>query len=153
MLLPGQCIAFLYNFRNRMMWMNRTSQRAAIFPPRKKTQVRQWKMIIKFEQMKYSVYIILVSSIMIFLCLHSLTGVKSNHMVLRNPDCAITYHVSTQRQNIIDRNHTWQQCSITMWGDILTTKYGFNLRQICIDNKLHNNKRTLWVQNSVPRMC
>ena len=26
-------------------------------------------------------------------------GVESNHMVLRNPDCAITYHVSTQRQS------------------------------------------------------
>ena len=53
------------------------------------------------------------------------------------------------------RNHTWQQCSVTISEDILTTKYGFNLRQISpisIDNKLHNNKRTLWAQNSVPRM-
>ena len=45
-------------------------------------------------------------------------------------DCAITYHVSTQRQNIIDTTHTWQQCSVTISEDILTTKYGFIQSQI-----------------------
>ena len=35
---------------------------------------------------------------------------------------------SPERQNIIDRTHTWQQCSVTISGDISTTKYGFNLR-------------------------
>ena len=41
------------------------------------------------------------------------------------------------RQNIKDRTHTWQQCSVTTSEDILTTKYGFNLRQnspLSIDN-------------------
>ena len=33
------------------------------------------------------------------------------------------------RQNIIARTHTWQQCSVSTSGAILTTKYGFNLRQ------------------------
>ena len=33
------------------------------------------------------------------------------------------------RQNIITRTHTWQQCSVSTSGAILTTKYGFNLRQ------------------------
>ena len=34
----------------------------------------------------------------------------------------------SERQNIIDRTYTWQQCLVTTSGDILTTKYGFNLR-------------------------
>ena len=46
---------------------------------------------------------------------------------------SLTTHVSTQpqseRQNIIDRMHTWQQCSVTTLEDISTTKYGFSLRQ------------------------
>ena len=60
----------------------------------------------------------------------------SNHMVLREfPDCAITYHMpahsrQSERQNIIDRTHIWQQCSVTISEDILTTKYAFNLRLI-----------------------
>ena len=33
------------------------------------------------------------------------------------------------RQNIIARTHTWQRCSVSTSGAILTTKYGFNLRQ------------------------
>ena len=33
------------------------------------------------------------------------------------------------RQNIITRTHTWHQCSVSTSGAILTTKYGFNLRQ------------------------
>ena len=48
----------------------------------------------------------------------------------------------SKRQNIIDRTHTWQQCSVTLSGDILTTKYGFNLRKISplsIHNELDNN--------------
>ena len=34
----------------------------------------------------------------------------------------------SEQQNIIDRTHTWQQCSVTISEDILTTKYCFNLR-------------------------
>ena len=51
-----------------------------------------------------------------------------------------------ERQNIIDRRHTWQQCSVTISEDILTTKYDFNLREISplsIDNELDNNTNIL----------
>ena len=42
--------------------------------------------------------------------------------------------------------HTWQQCSVTISEDILTTKYSFNLREISplnINNKLDNNTNIL----------
>ena len=48
----------------------------------------------------------------------------------------------SEQQNIIDRTHTWQQYSVTILGDISTTKYGFNLRKIsplCINNELNKN--------------
>ena len=50
------------------------------------------------------------------------------------PDCAIIHYMpahsrQSEQQNIIDRTHTWQQCSVTISKDILTTKYGFNLRR------------------------
>ena len=35
----------------------------------------------------------------------------------------------SERQNIKARTHTWQQYSVSTWGNMLTTKYGFNLRQ------------------------
>ena len=35
----------------------------------------------------------------------------------------------SERQNIIARMHTWQQCSVSTLEAILTTKYGFDLRQ------------------------
>ena len=34
----------------------------------------------------------------------------------------------SERQNIIARTHTWQQCSVNTSEAILTIKYGFNLR-------------------------
>ena len=34
----------------------------------------------------------------------------------------------SERQNIIARMHTWQQCSVSTSEAILTTKYGFNLK-------------------------
>ena len=34
-----------------------------------------------------------------------------------------------ERQNIIARTHTWRKCSVSTSEAILTTKYGFNLRQ------------------------
>ena len=50
-------------------------------------------------------------------------------------DCAITNQLTmsahsrqSEQRNIIDRTHTWQQCSVTISEDILTIKYGFNLR-------------------------
>ena len=49
---------------------------------------------------------------------------------------------ATERQNIMDRTHTWQKCSVTISEDILTTKYGFIQSQISplsIENKLDNN--------------
>ena len=37
-----------------------------------------------------------------------------------------TYHahsLQSERQNIIDRTYTWQQCLVTITEDILTNKY------------------------------
>ena len=48
----------------------------------------------------------------------------------------------SERQNIIDGTHTWQQCSVTTSEDILTTKYGFNLREIS-SLSIDNNTDTL----------
>ena len=63
----------------------------------------------------------------------------------------------SERQNIIDRRHTWQQCSVTISEDILTTKCGFNLRYISplsINNELEYSitTRIFWLETSVPRM-
>ena len=55
----------------------------------------------------------------------------------------------SKRQNIVDRTHTWQQCSVTTSKDILTTKYSFNLRQnspLSIDN---NTGYSRWIRVSV----
>ena len=65
-------------------------------------------------------------------------GVKSNQVVFMFPDCAIIYHVSTpwavgaakHHRQIELVTHSWQQWSITISADILTTKYDFNLREI-----------------------
>ena len=43
--------------------------------------------------------------------------------------CMPAHSRQSERQNIIARMHTWQQCSVSTWEAILTTKYGFNLRQ------------------------
>ena len=45
----------------------------------------------------------------------------------------------SERQNIIARMHTWQQCSVSTSEAILTTKYGFNLRQNSPQN-IENNQ-------------
>ena len=42
----------------------------------------------------------------------------------------------SERQNIIARTHTWQQCSVNTSEAILTTKYGIN-------NELDNNTNIL----------
>ena len=42
-----------------------------------------------------------------------------------------TYHAHSRQsewQNIIDKTHTWQQCSVNISKDILTTKYDFYLK-------------------------
>ena len=42
-----------------------------------------------------------------------------------------TYHAhsrQSERQNITDRTHTWQQCLVTISEDILTTKYDVYLK-------------------------
>ena len=52
----------------------------------------------------------------------------------------------SERQNIIARTHTWQQCSVNTSEAILTTKYGFNLRYISplgINNELDNSTNIL----------
>ena len=65
-----------------------------------------------------------------------LVGVKSNTVVLRvvpwlrnhlGLPLMPAHSRQPERQNIIDRMHTWQQCSVTISEDILT-KYGFILR-------------------------
>ena len=43
-------------------------------------------------------------------------GVKSNHMVLRNPDCAITCHVSTQRPLRAAKHHRQNAYLTAMFG-------------------------------------
>ena len=66
---------------------------------------------------------------------------------------SLTTYASTQqleRQNIIARTRTWQQCSVTTSEDILTTKHGFNLGQnspLSIDN---NSGNSGWIRVSVP---
>ena len=60
----------------------------------------------------------------------------TNHVVvLWFLDCAIAYQLTMsahsrrlKQQNIIDRTHTWQQYSVTILEDILTTKCGFTDR-------------------------
>ena len=42
-----------------------------------------------------------------------------------------TYHAhcrQSERQNTIDRKHTWQQCLVTISEDILATKYNVYLK-------------------------
>ena len=53
------------------------------------------------------------------------------------------------RQNTIDKTHTWQQCSVTTSEDILTTKYGFNLRQILSTTARDTLAGDRWIQGSV----
>ena len=52
----------------------------------------------------------------------------------------------TGRQNIIARTHTWQQCSVSTLGAILTTKYGFNLRQNSPLNIENNTGYSGWIR-------
>ena len=53
------------------------------------------------------------------------------------------------RQNIIARTHTWQQCSVNTSEAILTTKYGFNLRQNSALNIENNTGYSGWIRVSV----
>ena len=70
-------------------------------------------------------------------------------------DCAITYHFmpahsrQSERQNIVARTHTWQQCSVSTSEAILTTKYGFNLRQNSPLNIENNTGYSDWIRVSV----
>ena len=77
-------------------------------------------------------------------------SVKTRGYCEEFPDCTITcmpaHSRLSERLNIIDRTHTWQQSSVTISEDILTIKYGFNLREISplsIDNQPDNNTNTL----------
>ena len=54
----------------------------------------------------------------------------------------------SERQNIIARTHTWQQCSVSTPEAILTTKYGFNLRQNSPLNIEHNTGHPGWIRAS-----
>ena len=54
----------------------------------------------------------------------------------------------SERQNIIARTHTWQQCSVSTSEAILTTKYGFNLRQ---NSPLNIENNSDWIR--VCRAC
>ena len=53
------------------------------------------------------------------------------------------------RQKNIARTHTWQQCSVSTSGAILTTKYGFNLRQNSPQNIENNTGYYGWIRVSV----
>ena len=55
----------------------------------------------------------------------------------------------SERQNIIARTHTWQQCSVSISEAILTTKYGFNLRQNSPLNIENNTGYSGWIRVSV----
>ena len=55
----------------------------------------------------------------------------------------------SERQNIITRTHTWQQCSVSTLEAILTTKYGFNLRQNSPLNIENNTGYSGWIHVSV----
>ena len=57
----------------------------------------------------------------------------------------------SERQNIIARTHTWQQCSVSTSEAILTTKYGFNLRQNSPLNIANNTGYPGWIR--VCRAC
>ena len=75
-----------------------------------------------------------VNNICFFISHVGLPQFKST-WVLRGVSCWLgnhlpCQHTATERQNIIDRTHTWQQCSFTISEDILTTKYSFNQSQI-----------------------
>ena len=52
-------------------------------------------------------------------------------------------------QNIIVRTHTWQQCSVSTSEVILTTKFGFNLRQNSQLNIEKNTGYSGWLRASV----
>ena len=88
-------------------------------------------------------------------------GVKSNYVVLRGVSW-LHNHLpympaqsrQSERQHIIHRTHTWQQCLVARSEDIPTTKYGFNLRYIS-PLSIDNNTNTLagdWRQSSVSHM-
>ena len=55
----------------------------------------------------------------------------------------------SERQNIIARKHTWQQCSVSTSEAILTTKYGFNIRQNSPLNIENNTGYSGWIPVSV----
>ena len=55
----------------------------------------------------------------------------------------------SERQNIMARRHTWQQCSVSTLEAILTTKYGFNLRQNSPLNNENNKGYSGWIRVSV----
>ena len=59
----------------------------------------------------------------------------SNHVVLKfsrlrhHLPCQHGQHSrESERQNIIDKTHTWQQCLVIISEDISKTKYDFDLR-------------------------
>ena len=69
---------------------------------------------------------------------------------LRNPLPHMPVHSrQSERQNIIARTHTWQQCSVITSEAILTTKWGFNLRQNSPLNIENNTGYSGWIRRSV----
>ena len=74
-----------------------------------------------------------------------------------NYDCWLLNHLphmpahsrQSERQYIIARTHTWQQYSISTSEAILTTKYGFNLRQNSPLNIENNKGYSGWIHVSV----
>ena len=51
----------------------------------------------------------------------------------------------SERQNIITRTHTWQQCSVSTSEAFLTNKYAFNIRQNSPLNIENNTGYSGWI--------
>ena len=66
-----------------------------------------------------------------------------------NAQSLTAHRRQSERQNIIARKHTWQQCLVSTSEAILTTKYGFNLRQNSPLNIENNTGYSGWIPVSV----
>ena len=72
-------------------------------------------------------------------------GVKLLGFVIAQSPWSLTVPADSrqsERQNIIDRTHTWQQCLVTTSEDISKTIYSFNRREIS-PLSIDNNTNTL----------
>ena len=119
-------LAFSNNFRDSFNCLVNGSTRRIFF-----IEIRQGKILAPMYLCQGKMWKSNVKNIFPIPCWP--VGV-SNHVVQRGVSwlrkhLPLSAHSrQSKRQNIIDRTHTWQQCLVTISEDILTTKYGFNLR-------------------------